>query len=121
MEGSANRARGFRRRARHVNFQKGKRIERIGKWLVGEVSSIRTRREVLMSHNPIPIPTPGSRLSTQERSEGETTTDSRSKVVVGVIGDAGAMRNGDGQTAAHPGIRNSCKTVEALGEVMIHV
>ena len=35
------------------------------------------------------------------RSEGETTTYCRSTVVVGVIGDAGAMRNGDGETAAH--------------------
>ena len=31
------------------------------------------------------------------------------------------MRNGDGQTAAHVGIRNSDKTVETLGEVMIHI
>ncbi len=71
-----------------------------------------------------PLPNPNAGLPTeptQKRSEAETTTDCRSKVVVGVIGDAGAMRNGDGQTAAHPGIRNSCKTVEALGEVMIHV
>ena len=29
------------------------------------------------------------------------------------------MRNGDGQTSAHPGIRNPGKTVETLGEVMI--
>jgi len=36
-----------------------------------------------------------------------------------VIGDAGAMRNGDGQTAAHVGIRNSGKTVETLSEVMV--
>jgi len=31
------------------------------------------------------------------------------------------MRNGDGQPAAHVGIRNSGKTVETLGEVMIHI
>jgi len=57
----------------------------------------------------------------RKRSEGETTTDCRSTVVVGVIGDAGFMRNGDGQTAAHPGIRNSGITVETLGEVMIQI
>ena len=50
------------------------------------------------------------------RSAGETTTDCRSKVAVVVIGDAGTMRNGDGQTAAHVGIRNSDKSVETLGE-----
>src|SRR5271163_3545391 len=55
------------------------------------------------------------------RSEAETTTDCRSTVVVVVIGDAGAMRNGDGQTAAHPGIGNSGKTIETLGEVMIQI
>src|SRR6202050_1114926 len=54
-------------------------------------------------------------------SEGETATDCRSKVAVVVIGDARAMRNGDGQTAAHIGIRNSGKSVETLGEVMIHI
>src|SRR5271170_5539193 len=54
-------------------------------------------------------------------SEGETTTNRRSKVVVVGIGDAGAMRNGDGQTATHIGIRNSGKRVETLGEVMIHI
>src|SRR5271167_4650605 len=65
----------------------------------------------------------GSRLSPppRKRSEGETTADCRSTVVVGVIGDARFMRNGDGQTAAHPGIRNSRKTVETLGEVMIRI
>ena len=31
------------------------------------------------------------------------------------------MRNGDGQTAGHPGIRKSGKTVETLGEVMIRI
>ena len=64
----------------------------------------------------------GSRLSPQgKRSEGETTTDGRSKVVSVQIGDAGAMRNGDGQTAGHEGIRKSGKTVETLSEVMIHI
>ena len=37
------------------------------------------------------------------------------------IGDAGAMRNRDGQTAGHVGIRNPGKRVETLGEVMIHI
>ena len=54
-------------------------------------------------------------------SEGETTTDCRSKVAVVVIGDAGTMRNGDGQTAAQVGIRNSGESVETLGEVMIYI
>ena len=31
------------------------------------------------------------------------------------------MRNGDGQTAAYPRIRNPGKTVETLGEVMVDV
>src|SRR5580700_5426938 len=31
------------------------------------------------------------------------------------------MRNGDGETAGHEGIRQSGKTVETFGEVMIHV
>src|SRR5271163_5358008 len=31
------------------------------------------------------------------------------------------MRNGDGQTAVHVGIRNSGKTVESLGEVMVYI
>src|SRR5580700_232986 len=59
--------------------------------------------------------------SPRKRSEGETSPDRRSKVVVIVIGDTGTMRNGDGQTAGHVGIRNSGKTVETLGEVMIHI
>ena len=54
-------------------------------------------------------------------SEGEAAPDCWSKVVVGVIGDAGAMRNGDSQTAAHEGICNSGKRVETLGEVMVQV
>src|SRR5580700_3146031 len=57
----------------------------------------------------------------RKRSEGKTTTDCRSKVAVVLIGDAGAMRNGDGQTAAHVGIRDSGKGVEALSEVMIRI
>ena len=44
-----------------------------------------------------------------KRSDRETTTDFWSKVIVAVIGDAGPMRNGDGQTTAHIGIRNSGK------------
>lgn len=55
----------------------------------------------------------------RQRSEGKAGTDCRSKVVVRLVGDAGAMGNRDGQTAAHPGIRNPGKTVETLGEVMI--
>src|SRR6202041_2282359 len=51
----------------------------------------------------------------------EPTTDCRSKVVIVQIRDAGAMRNGDGQTAGHEGIRKSGKTVQTLGEVMIHI
>jgi hypothetical protein len=42
-------------------------------------------------------------------------------LAVVVIGDAAAMRNGDGQTVAHVGIRNSGKSVETLGEVMIQI
>src|SRR6202034_458349 len=57
----------------------------------------------------------------RKASEGETTTDRRSEVVVRVIGDARAMRNGDGQTAAHIGICNSGEGVETLGEVMIRI
>src|SRR6202453_1523405 len=64
----------------------------------------------------------GSRLSPpRKRSEAETTTDCRSKGVVVEIGDAGAMRNGDSQTAGHKGIRKSGKSVETLGEVMIEI
>ena len=70
---------------------------------------------------PVLRPRSVSTEPARKRSEAETTTDCRSKVVVGVIGNAGAMRNGDGQTAADPGIRNSGKTVETFGEVMIHI
>ena len=63
-----------------------------------------------------------SRLTpTRKRSEGETPPDCRSKVVVIDVRDAGAMRNGDGQTATHVRVRKSRKTVEALGEVMIRI
>src|SRR5271168_2218170 len=55
------------------------------------------------------------------RSEGEASTDCRSRVAIVEIGDAGAMRNGDGQTAAHVGIRIPGKSVETLGEVIIHI
>jgi hypothetical protein len=37
------------------------------------------------------------------------------------IRDAGAVRNGDGQAAAHVGIRNSGINVETLGEMMIRI
>src|ERR1700683_4509736 len=57
----------------------------------------------------------------RKRSEGETSTDRRSIVAVVEIGDAGAMRNGDGQTTGHEGIRKSGKSVETLGEVMIDI
>lgn len=38
-----------------------------------------------------------------------------------VIGNSGAMRNSDGQTAGHVGIRKSGKSVETRGEVMIGI
>jgi hypothetical protein len=60
-------------------------------------------------------------LPPQKRSEGETTSNGRSEVVVGFVGDAGTMRNGDGQTASHEGIRNSSKGVESPGEVMVDI
>src|SRR6202043_1063969 len=50
-----------------------------------------------------------------------TSTHCRSNVVVVVIGDAGAVRNGDGQTAADVGIRNAGIGIETLGEVMIRI
>ena len=64
-----------------------------------------------------------AKASTHERkpSERETNTGCRSKVAVVPVGDAGAMRNRDAQTAAHPGIGNSGETVQALGEVMIGI
>src|SRR5271154_843928 len=62
-----------------------------------------------------------SSMPPRKRSEGETATDYRSKIVGVVIGDAGAMRNSDGQTAAHIGIRNSGKQVETLGDVTIRI
>src|SRR3984885_13599731 len=69
-----------------------------------------------------PQPMLGSRLSRPRKpSEGETTTDCRSKVAVVEIGDARAVRNGDGQTAGHEGICKSGKSVETLGEVMIGI
>src|ERR1700722_12050609 len=57
----------------------------------------------------------------RKRSERETNTGCRSKVAVVPVRDAGAMRNRDAQTAAHPGIGNSGETVQALGEVMIRI
>src|SRR5271154_195510 len=62
-----------------------------------------------------------SSMPPRKRSEGETATDYRSKIVGVVIGDAGAMRNSDGQTAAHIGIRNSGKQVETLGDMTIRI
>src|SRR5215472_9454007 len=57
----------------------------------------------------------------RNRSEGEATTDHGRNVVIVEIGYAGGVRNGDGQTAAHFGIRNSGISVESLGEAVIHV
>src|SRR5580698_3710101 len=57
----------------------------------------------------------------QKRSEGETNTDCRSNVAGINIRNAGTMRNGDGQTSAHEGIRNSDVTVETFGEVIVRV
>ena len=57
----------------------------------------------------------------RKRSEGETTADGRSKVAVVEIGDAGAMRDGDSETAGHERVRKSGKTVESFGEVMIEI
>ena len=59
--------------------------------------------------------------SAAERSEAESTADCRSNVIVVKIGNAGTMRNGDGQAAGHIGTRNSGKSVEALGEMMIYI
>src|SRR6202042_3181760 len=56
-----------------------------------------------------------------KRSERETSANHRSSVVLVQVRDAGAVRNSDGHTAAHVGIRNSGKNVETLGEVMIRV
>ena len=55
------------------------------------------------------------------RSERETSTEYWCKVGVVQVGDAGAVRNGDGQTAGHARIRNSGKGVQPPGEVMIRV
>ena len=75
------------------------------------------REESTYSRQTVAI---GSRPSPPwKRSEGEPTTDSRSKVVVGVVGDARGMRDRDGESSGYPGICNSGKTVETLGEVMI--
>src|SRR5580658_6117564 len=56
-----------------------------------------------------------------KRSERETSTHGRSNVAGMEIGDARAVRNGDIQTAAHGGIRNSGETVETRCEVMIGI
>src|SRR5271155_3884080 len=55
------------------------------------------------------------------RSEGEARANCRCGVVLVDIGDAGAVRNGDGQTAADVGIRNAGVSIETLGEVMIRI
>jgi hypothetical protein len=78
----------------------------------------RILREVLVNHNPYGLSTAPA---AQKRSESETNPDYGSKVVVAEIGDAGFMRNGDGQTAVHPGIRNPGKAVETFGEVMVRI
>src|SRR5579862_7730677 len=57
----------------------------------------------------------------RKRSEGETAADRRCNVGVVLIGNAGAMRNGDGQTALHVGNSNSRKPVETRGEAMVHI
>src|SRR5271155_713734 len=57
----------------------------------------------------------------RKRSEAETRTDCRSEVAVVEIRGAGAVRNGDGQTAGDVGIRKSEKSVKALGEVMVGI
>src|ERR1700722_2038961 len=57
----------------------------------------------------------------EKGSEGETSTNCRSNVVVVEIADAGAVRNGDGQTAGDVGIRNAGISVETLGEVMVGI
>src|SRR5580692_779411 len=66
-------------------------------------------------------PQPAHKVNAGPPSEGESTPDCRSNFAVVVIGHAGAVRNGDGQTAADVGIGDARKSVEALGEVMIHV
>ena len=53
--------------------------------------------------------------------EREATSDCWSKVIVALKWDAWAMGNGDVETAAHIGIRNSRKRVEPFGEVMIEI
>src|SRR5271169_5553367 len=66
--------------SRAVRPQDGKCIDKIGLWSV--------RWNAVAAISPPP----------RKQSEAETTTNCRSKVVVGERGDAGAMRNGDGQT-----------------------
>src|SRR5580704_6771299 len=56
-----------------------------------------------------------------KRSERVTNTSRRSNVVVVVIGNAGAVRNGDFQTAGDLGIRNAGINVETFGEVIIRI
>src|ERR1700733_12811821 len=59
--------------------------------------------------------------SPRKKSEYEAPTDCRSNVVVVVIGYAGPVRNGDGQTATDVGIRNAGISVKTLGEVIIRI
>src|SRR5579862_6706412 len=99
--------------------QNGISLDKTGVWLVRMESwRLRTRHNIFHELRP----TSGSHYSpTLKRSESEPATDRRGKVVIGAIRNAGAMRNGDGQTAGHPGIRNPGKSIEALREVMIDV
>src|SRR5580700_11867809 len=118
MVGRSSRRRTSLRASQHHLFKTGNVSTELECGLLGEMKSwrFRTRREALMNHDL------GSRLiPPRKHSEAETATDCRSTVIVVVIGDAGTMRNGDGQTAAYPGIRNSDKAVETLGEVMIRI
>jgi hypothetical protein len=54
-------------------------------------------------------------------SERVTNTNYRSDVVVVEIGNAGAVRNGDFQTAGDLGIRNAGINVETFGKVIIRI
>src|SRR3984885_8159052 len=63
-----------------------------------------------------------SRLSPpRKRSERETSTDYRSKVVGEIVGNSGTMRKGDVQTSGHVGIRDSRERVETRRKVVIHI
>jgi hypothetical protein len=62
-----------------------------------------------------------SLLSSGLDSERKPAANRRSKVTVVEIGNAGLMRNGDGQAAAHEGISKPGKTVETMSEAMIGI